>query len=100
MKKVSILLLILGALAGQSVFAGEEGVVDKAGKGIKRGADAAARGAEKAVHATENGVSKGAQATERFFKKADERVFKKADAWIGENVNKKGGGSSGGQKSP
>lgn len=78
MKKVSILLLLLGALAGQAVFSEEEGVVDKAGKGVKKGADAAARGIEKGADAAAKGVKKGVEATGKGIKKAGEWVEKKA----------------------
>ena len=78
MKKVSILLLLLGVLAGQTVFAEEEGVVDKAGKGVKKGADAAARGIEKGADAAAKGVKKGVEATGKGIKKAGEWVEKKA----------------------
>jgi hypothetical protein len=73
MKKISVLVLILGVLAVPAVFA-EEGVVDKAGKGIKKGAEAAERGIEKGVEATEKGVKKGADATSEGFKKAGEWI--------------------------
>jgi len=76
MKNISVLVLILGALAVPVVFA-EEGVVDKASKGVKKGAEAAERGIEKGVAATEKGVKKGADATTEGFKKAGEWVEKK-----------------------
>jgi hypothetical protein len=77
MNKLSILLLMLGALTGPLAFAEEEGVVNKAEKGIKKGAEAAARGIEKGVDATVKGVQKGAEATEKGVKKAGEWVDKK-----------------------
>lgn len=78
MKKVSVLLLLLGALAGQAVLAEEAGVVDKAGKGIKKGADATARGIEKGADAAAKGIQKGVDATGRGVKKAGEWIEKKA----------------------
>jgi hypothetical protein len=76
MKRVAILLLLLGALAGQAVFA-EEGVVDKADKGIKKGADAAVRGIEKGADAAGKGIQKGVDATGKVFKKAGDWIEKK-----------------------
>jgi hypothetical protein len=73
MKKISVLVLILGALAVPAVFA-EDGVVDKAGKGVKKGADAADRGIQRGVAATEQGVKKGADATAEGFKKAGDWI--------------------------
>jgi hypothetical protein len=78
MKKVSILLLMLCALAGQAVFAEEESVVDKAGKGIKKGAEATGRGIEKGADAAAKGIKKGVEATGKGLKKAGEWVEKKA----------------------
>lgn len=77
MKKVSILLLMLVALAGQLVFADEGGVVDKAGKGIEKGAHAAAKGIEKGAEAAGKGIQKGVDATGRGLKKAGEWIQKK-----------------------
>ena len=76
MNKISVLMLILGGLAVPAVFA-EEGVVDKASKGVKKGAEAAERGIEKGVAATEKGVKKGADATSEGFKKAGDWIEKK-----------------------
>ena len=76
MKKISVLVLIWGALAVPTVFA-EDGVVDKTGKSIKKGAEAAERGLEKGVEATEKGVKKGADATSEGFKKAGDWIEKK-----------------------
>jgi hypothetical protein len=73
MKKISVLVLILGALAVPAVFA-EEGVVDKAGNGVKKGAEAADRGIQRGVEATEKGVKKGADATAEGFKKAGDWI--------------------------
>jgi hypothetical protein len=78
MKKVSILLLMLGALAGQVAYAEEEGVVDKAGKVIKKGADSAARGIDKGADVAGKGIQKGVEATGKGVKKAGEWIEKKA----------------------
>jgi hypothetical protein len=86
MKKFSILLLLLGALAGQAVFAEEEGIGTKVGRGLEKGAQATAKGIEKGVDATGRGVNKGVEATGRFFKKADH--------WIDGKINKKGASTS------
>jgi hypothetical protein len=76
MKKISTLLLTLGLLMALVAHA-EDGVLDKAGKTVKKGADAAANGIEKGVEATEKGVKKGVEATESGFKKAGEWIDKK-----------------------
>jgi hypothetical protein len=88
MKRISmlfVLLTVLAALAG-AVHAEEERFVDKAGRTVKKGAEAAGKGIEKGVDAAGRGVSKGAEATGR--------VFKKAGDWIG---NKLGGASEPGK---
>jgi hypothetical protein len=78
MKRVSILLAILLASAGQLALAEEEGVIDKAGKGIKKGAEAAGRGIEKGADAAGKGILKGVEATGKGVKKAGEWIEKKA----------------------
>lgn len=78
MKRVSILLAILLTLAGQLALAEEEGVIDKAGKGIKKGAEAAGRGIEKGADAAGRGILKGVEATGKGVKKAGEWIEKKA----------------------
>lgn len=83
MKTRTWLLVVLMVVAGQGLHAEEERFVDKAGRGIKKGADATAKGIEKGVDATGKGVNKGVEATGRFFKKADN--------WIGGKMSKKGG---------
>lgn len=83
MKKLSVACLLLACLATPLARAEEERFVDKAGRGIKKGADATAKGIEKGVDATGKGVNKGVEATGRFFKKADN--------WIGGKMSKKGG---------
>ena len=70
-KRIALLLLVLGAFAGRGASANEEGVVDKAGSGIKKGGEAAGRGIEKGAAATEKGV-------------------KKAGEWVGQSLNKAG----------
>jgi hypothetical protein len=78
MNKVFSLLLVTVAFAGQAVFAEEAGVLDKAGKGIEKGAQAAGKGVEKGVDAAAKGVQKGVDATGKGFKKAGAWVEKKA----------------------
>lgn len=82
MKKIAILCALLAVLAVPVVHAEEERFVDKAGRTLKKGAEATAKGIEKGVEATGRGVNKGVEATGR--------VFKKADAWIDGKLNKKG----------
>lgn len=74
MKKVSILLLLLGVLAVPALHAEEEGVGTKVGRGIEKGAHATARGIEKGADATGKGVNKAVEATGRGMNKADEWV--------------------------
>lgn len=78
MKKWFVLSLLFGVLAGQAVFAEEESVVDKAGKGIKKGAEAAGRGIEKGADAAGKGIQKGVEATGKGLRKAGEWIEKKA----------------------
>lgn len=78
MKNLFILLLLSGALHGQTVFAEEPGVVNKAGKGIEKGANAAVRGIEKGADAAGKGVQKGVDATGKGLKKAGAWIEKKA----------------------
>ena len=76
MKRLSLLLLVLGALAGREALADENGVVDKAGRGIKKGGEAAGRGIEKGAAATEKGLKKGGEATAKGLNKAGEKIKK------------------------
>ena len=71
MKRLALLLLVMGAFAGRVALADEEGVVGKAGSGIKKGAAA-----------TEKGLKKGGKATVKGVKKAGE--------WVGKGLNKAG----------
>jgi len=99
MKRVSILCVLLAALAGSAVHAEEGGVVDKAGRGIKKGADATAHGIEKGASAAAKGIEKGVDATARGVEKgvdATGRFFKKAGTW----ADKKLHGSSSPSSSP
>ena len=66
MKKMSGLLLIIGALAVSSAFAQETSVLERARNGVKKGTDA-----------TVSVIKKGADATARGFKHAGEWVEKK-----------------------
>lgn len=50
----------------------EEGVVDKTGAAVERGAHAAANGVEHGVEAAGNGIKRGAEATAGFVKKGAE----------------------------
>lgn len=86
-----MLFLMLGALATQQVFA-EEDVVDKAGKGIKKGGEAAGRGLEKGANAAGRGIRKGADATSRGVRKGLEATGKgleKAGKWIDKKTHGK-----------
>jgi len=82
MRKVSLLFVLLAALAGPALHAEEEGVGTKVGRGIEKGAQATAKGIEKGAEATGKGVNKAVDATGRF--------FQKADAWIDGKIHKKG----------
>lgn len=83
MKRISLACLLLACLAAPLAQAEDERFVDKAGRGVKKGAEATAKGIEKGMDATGKGVNKGVEATGRFFKKADN--------WIGGKMGKKGG---------
>lgn len=82
MKQLFQLLILLGVLTGAALHAEEEGFVDKAGRTVKKGAEATAKGIEKGAEATARGVNKGVEATGR--------VAKKADTWIDSKLNKGG----------
>ena len=77
MKKMAILLITLGVFASSGVWA-DEGVVDRAGNGIKKGGHAAARGIDKGSKAAVKGVKKGGKWVGRGLKKAGEKVDKVA----------------------
>ena len=72
-------LLVLAALAVPCVAAADESVVDKAGRGLKKGGEAAGRGIEKGADATGNGLKKGGEATVKGVKKAGDWVGNKLD---------------------
>jgi len=89
MKKILILLMMLGALAAGNVFAEEEGVVKRAGKGIQKGGEAAVEGIEKGAEAVEPGIKKGAKAVGKGIEKGGEATAKglrKAGSWISEKL--------------
>ncbi len=82
-KRISVVFLLLGALFGGALQAAEEeGVMDRTGRVIHKGAQATARGIEKGVEATGRGVNKGVEATGR--------VFQKAGNWIDGKLNQGG----------
>ena len=68
MKKMAVLWVVLGFFAGGNVWA-DEGVVDRAGHGIKKGGHAAARGIDKGVKAVEPAIKKGSKAAVKGIKK-------------------------------
>ena len=72
MKKIVVLWVVMGFLAG-NVWA-DEGVVDRAGNGIKKGGHVAARGIDKGSKAVVKGVKKGGKWVGRGLKKAGEKV--------------------------
>ena len=73
MKKKVIFFLLIGVLAGSTVFA-EESVVDRAGDGIKKGGEAAAKGIKKGVDAVEPVIKKGSTAVVKGVKKGGKFV--------------------------
>jgi hypothetical protein len=86
MKKAAIVLLV-GVMAGQYAFAGDEGsgkkgestlvkVGNEAGHGIQRGADAAGRGIKKGGRAAGHGLETAANWLQR---KLDKHDGKKED---------------------
>ena len=77
MKKILILLITLGVLAGGHAFA-EESVPERAGNGVKKGGEAAGRGIEKGADAAGRGIKKGGEAAIR--------GVKKAGAWVGKKM--------------
>jgi len=77
MKKLFILLMVLGAVHSQAVFADEPGVVDKLGKGLEKGGKAAERGIEKGASAAGRGIEKGANVVGQGGKKIGEWIEKK-----------------------
>jgi hypothetical protein len=86
MKKMAALSMILGLvalglLAGRTAFA-DDSIVDRAGKGIKKGGEAAGRGIEKGAKAVEPGIEKGGKAAVKGIKKGGE--------WMGLGLKKTG----------
>jgi len=82
LKRIALLLLALGTLAGRDALAEEEGVVDKAGHGIKKGGEAAGRGIEKGADATGKGLKRAGEATAK--------GVKKTGKWVGKGLHKAG----------
>lgn len=78
LKQMALLLLVF-ALAVPFVSAAEDGALDKAERGIKKGGDAAGRGIEKGADAAGKGIKKGAEATGKGVKKSGDWVGKKLD---------------------
>jgi len=82
MKKLAILsmtlgFIALGLLVGRTVLA-DGSIVDRAGKGIKKGGEAAAQGIDKGVKAAGPAIKKGAEWVGRGLKKAGEKIEKAA----------------------
>lgn len=77
MKRFFIMLLISQWFAAASFAADNEGVVDKAEKGVKKGTEAAAKGIEIGVEAASSGVKKGVEATGKGLKKAGDWIEEK-----------------------
>ena len=93
MKRTASVLMVLGVL-GSLHAAAEEDVVDKAGKGIKKGGEAAGRGIEKGLDATGRGIRKGAAASGKGVKKgldATGKGLEKAGKWIDEKTHRESG---------
>ncbi len=74
-----MLLMVFASLAGNIAFAEEQGVLDKAERGIKKGGEAAGQGIEKGADATGKGLKNGGEATLKGVKKAGNWVDKKLD---------------------
>ena len=74
------LLLVLLAFAVPLVSVAEDGVLDKAGRGLKKGGNAAGRGIENGADAAGKGIKKGAEATGK--------GVKKGGNWVGEKLDK------------
>lgn len=77
LKRITLMLIMLAASA---MATAEEGVLDKAGRGIKKGGAAAERGIKKGADATGKGLQKGGEATAN--------GVKKAGKWTGEKLDK------------
>ncbi len=84
MKKMAALLmalLVLGLFSGRTAFA-DDSIVDRAGKGIKKGSEAAGRGINKGGEAAAKGIKKGSDAAAPH--------IKKGGAWVGRGLKKTG----------
>jgi hypothetical protein len=77
MRRFFILCLVIQWFAIAAFAAEKEGVVDKAERGVKKGAEAAAKGIEIGAEAASNGVKKGVEATGKGLKKAGDWVDEK-----------------------
>ena len=75
MKRMVILLMTLGVLAGSNASA-EDSIVERAGKGIKKGVEAAGRGISKGGEAAVKGVKKGGAWVGHGIKKMGEKMEK------------------------
>jgi hypothetical protein len=82
LKRIALILMAMSVFASGISFADNDGVVDKAGHGIKKGGETAERGIEKGATATEKGLKKGGEATEK--------GLKKAGKWVGNGLSKAG----------
>jgi hypothetical protein len=81
MKKMAILLVALSLFAARTAFA-DDSIVDRAGKGTKKGGEAAGRDIEKGAKAVEPGIKKGGKAAVKGIKKGGE--------WMGHGLKKTG----------
>lgn len=82
MKQFAALLMILGfvasgLLAGRTALA-DDGVVNRVGKGIKKGGEVAVRGIDKGVKAAEPALRKGGKWLGIELKKVGEKIEKVA----------------------
>jgi hypothetical protein len=80
MKKIAVLLVAL--LAGGTAFADNDSVVDRAGKGIKKGGNAAAHGIDKGARKVEPVIRRGGNAAAK--------GVKKGGKWVGRGLHKAG----------
>ena len=71
LKQITVLLMLLAVVVSQVSIA-EDKVLDKAERGIKKGADATVKGVKKGAEATGNGVKKGGD----WVSKKLDKVFK------------------------
>jgi hypothetical protein len=79
MKQMAVLLVAL--LAGGSALA-DDSLVDRTGKGIKRGGEAAGRGIDKGAKKIEPAIRRGG--------KAAAKGVKKGGKWVGRGLHKAG----------